>query len=141
MHTQRIDIFNKTHGDDIVVRIPHYFQFQFFPAEDGFLHQNLAHQAGLQPSGTHHLQLILIIHKTAAGTAHGVCRAKNHRIPQFLSNRKRFFHRISNLTAGHLNPQIVHGLFKFYAVFSALNSIHLYTDNFDIIFIQNTCLI
>ncbi len=47
VNSQRVDILDKTYGNDIVVRIPHHFQLQLFPAENRLLHQNLSHQTGL----------------------------------------------------------------------------------------------
>ncbi len=141
MNTQRINIFNKTHGNDVIISIPYHFQFQFFPTENGFFHQNLTHQTGLQASGAYHFQFFFIIHKAAACSSHSVSRAKNHRISQFLRNRKSLLHRIGYFAAGHLNAQFIHGILKFNTVFSALNGIYLHTNDFDIVFIQNAGLI
>ena len=52
MHAQRIDVFNKTYRNNIVVRITHDLKFQFFPAEHRLFHQHLPDQACLQAALT-----------------------------------------------------------------------------------------
>ena len=61
MDSQRVDIFNEAYGDDVILRIPHHFQLQLFPSENGFLHQNLSHQRCLEPPGTDHPQFVSVI--------------------------------------------------------------------------------
>ena len=81
MHAHRIHVFNEADGDHVVVFIPDHFQFQLFPAQDGFFHQDLMDNAGLEPPGADCFQFFLIIYQAAAGAAHGVSRAQHHRVP------------------------------------------------------------
>ena len=55
MHTQRVDILNKTYRNHVVIFIADNFQFQFFPSKNGLFYKNLAHKTGLKTSGTHSL--------------------------------------------------------------------------------------
>ncbi len=133
MNSQRIYIFNEADGDDIVVRIPDHLKLQLFPAQNGLLHKHLPHKACLQSSGAHHLQLVLIVDKTAARAAHGVGRTQHHGIAELFRNGKRLVHGVCHLAARHLNAQLVHGLFKFNAVLAALDGVHLHADHLHVI--------
>ena len=55
MHTQRVDILNKTYRNHVVIFIADNFQFQFFPSKNGLFYKNLAHKTGLKTSGTNSL--------------------------------------------------------------------------------------
>ena len=61
MHAQRVYILNKAYGNNIIIRIPHNFQFQLLPAQDGLFYQHLPHQAGLQAPGTDGLEFFYIV--------------------------------------------------------------------------------
>ena len=137
VHTEGIDIFNEADRDHVVVFVADNFQLQLLPAQNRFFNQNLSHQTGLQTSGTDNLQLFTIINKAAAGAAHGISRAKYNRIAQLVCNGQSFFHAVSYFASCHFNAKCVHGLFKFDTVFSALDGIGLYSDDFYVILIQN----
>ena len=141
MYTQWIDIFNETYSDHIVVFVTDNFQFQFFPAENGFFYQNLSYQAGLKTSGTYGFQFLFIINKTAAGAAHGIGRTKNDRVSEFICNSQCLIYTVSNFTPCHFNAKFIHCFFEFNTVFSSFDGVYLYADYFDIIFIQNACFI
>ncbi len=141
MHAERVDIFDKADRDNVVVRITHHLKLQFLPAENGFLHKHLPHKACLQSSGTDHLQLVLIVDKTASRAAHRVSWTQHHRVSQLFRNGKRLVHGVCHLAARHLNAQLVHGLFKFNAILAALNGVHLHADHLHVVLFQNTCLI
>ncbi len=137
MYPQRINVLDKADGDHIASGVPHHFQFQLFPAQNGFLHQHLSHQGSLQAPGADCPQFLHIVHQTAACAAHGIGRAQYHRIAQSVGNDQCLLHRVGHLTAGHLDPQLVHGLFKFYAVLSPFDGVHLHTDHFHIVLVQH----
>ncbi len=139
MHAKGVNIFNKAYGNHVVVRIPDYFQFQFFPAQNGFFHQYLSNKTGLKSSCTDGFQFFHIVYKTASCAAHGIGRTQDHRISQFVCNFHGFFHRVGYFASCHLNAKAVHGFFKFYPVFASFNGIHLYADHLHIVFVQNSC--
>ena len=138
MNPQRVDILNKAYGNNIILRITHHFQFQFFPAENGFFHQDLAYQTGLKPPGTDYLQFFFIIYQPAAGAPHRISRAEHHRISQPFRDRKGFLHRIGHFAARHFNAQAVHRFLKLYTVFPTFDSIRLHANNFHLILIQDS---
>ena len=48
MDSHRIDVFYGTHDNCIVVFIPHYLHFEFFPSDKRLFNQGLVIGAGLQ---------------------------------------------------------------------------------------------
>ena len=141
VNPEGVDVFNKADGNHVVFGITDNLKFQLFPAEDGFLNQNLSDQRCLQASCTNGLKFFYIIDQTAAGTAHGICRAKHHRIPEPFRNGKGILNRVCNLTARHLDSQRSHGVFKLHTVLTPLNRVYLNTDDLDVVLIQNPRLL
>ena len=137
MHAHRINIFDKTDGDHVVVLVPDNFQLKFFPAEYRLFHQNLADKTGLEASCTDFFQFFFIMDKAAACSAHCVSRAENNRITKLFSNPQSFFNTVGNLASGHLNSEALHRILEFDAVLSALNRIYLNTDDLYTVFIQH----
>ncbi len=102
MYPQGVYILYEADCDHIAVCIPHHFQFQFLPAQDGLLHQNLAYQGSLQAPGTDSAQFVPVVHQSAPGAAHGVGRAQHHRISQPVRNPQGILHCVGHFTPGHL---------------------------------------
>ncbi len=135
VYSKRINIFDKADRDHIAFRITHYFQFQFFPSENGFFDQHLTDKTRLKSTRTDSFQFFYIIYKSAAGSSHRISRAKNDRITKFICDLKGFLYGIRYFTSCHFYAKFVHRLFKFDTVFSTLNRIDLNTDDFYIVFI------
>ena len=138
MHAQGINILNKADRNHIAVRVPHHFQFQLFPAKNGLLHKDLAHQGSLQPPGTYGPQFVFIVNQAASGSAHGVGRPQNHRVFEPVRNVQCLLHGICHFAPGHLDSQGIHCIFECNPVLAALDGIHLHADNLHLIFFQNS---
>ncbi len=80
MYPKRVDIFDKADGYHVAFTVTDHFQLQLFPAQDGFLHQDLAYQAGLKASGADCFQLFLIIYQAASRAAHSVGGTEHYRV-------------------------------------------------------------
>ena len=141
MDADGIDVLDEADGDHIVVLVADNFKLELFPAEDGLLYKDLMDQAGLETARADCAELILIVDKSAAGAAHSVGGAKNNRIAELISDRKRFLYRVCNFASGHLDAELIHCFLKFNSVFSALNSIDLNADDFYAVFIKNSFFI
>ena len=137
MYAEGIDVFNEADGDHVVFTVSYNFQLQFFPAENGFFHENLTYHTGLKASCTDGFELVHIVNKSAACAAHGIGGTENDRITQAVGDCKRFFHTVGNFTAGHFNAKLVHGFFEFNTIFAAFDGIYLDADYFNVVFFQN----
>ena len=138
MHAQGVDILNEADGDHLTLGVPDHFQLQLFPAQNRFLHQDLAHQRGLQAPGADGFQLLRVVDQAAAGAAHGIGGTQHHGIAQVVRNLQGLVHRIGHLTAGHLDAQLVHGFLEFDPVLAPLDGVHLDADDLHAVFVQNT---
>ena len=138
VHAQGINVLNEADGDHFPFRIPHHFQLQLLPSQDGLFHQDLAHQTGLEASGADCAQFFFIVYQTAPCASHGVGRPQHHRISQCLCNLQRFLHSVGHFAAGHLNAQGIHGFLKLNPVLSPLNGIHLNAYHLHLILLQDS---
>ena len=136
MHAHRIHVLDEADGNHVIVLVPDNLQLQLFPAQNGFFHQDLTDDTGLQTPGADGFQFFFIINQAAASTAHGISRTQHDRIAQFIRDGQRFFHAVGNLAPGHADAQLVHGFLELDAVFTPLNGVHLHTDYFYAVFIQ-----
>ena len=137
MDTKRVNVFDKANGNHIVVCVADNLKLELFPAENRFLYENLTYEAGLQTSCADGFEFFAVVDKSAAGSSHGVGRAKNNRVTQFICNSESIFYTVCNLAASHFNSQGIHRLFKLNTVLSALNGIYLNTDYLYVIFVKN----
>ena len=141
MHTERINVLNKAYCNHVAFAVAYYLKLKLLPAENGLFHKNLADYTCLKTSCTYGLKLFPVVYKSAAGTAHCICRTKNDRVSELVCYGECFIDRVGNLASCHLNAEGVHCLFELNAILTAFNGIHLYTDNLDIIFVKHTCLV
>ncbi len=59
--THGVEVLDRTDDHDVVVPIPHEFEFVFLPAEDRFFQQHLARRAGLQAVAGDESQVRLVV--------------------------------------------------------------------------------
>ncbi len=137
MDAHGIDILDEADGDHIAVCVTDDLQLQLLPAEDGLLHQNLAHQGSLQTSGDDRLEFFLVVDETAAGAAHGVGGTQDHGIAQSVGDGETVLHTVGHVASGHLDAQGVHGLLEFDPVLAALDGIHLHADDLYAVLVKN----
>ena len=126
-----VDVLDETHGDHLVLGVADHFELQLLPAQHRFLHQHLAHQARSDAPLHDHLQLFPVVDEAAAGPAHGVRGADDHRIAEPCCDRDCFIHRVADLAAGHVDAEAGHGLFEGQAILSPLDGVWAHADDRD----------
>ena len=136
MYAEGVDIFDEAYCYHVALAVTDNLKLKLFPAENRLFNKDLSYERSLKTSCADCLKLFCIIYKTAAGAAHCICRTQTNRIAKLVGNGKSFINRISDLAASHLNAKAVHSFLEFNAVFTALNSVNLNTDYFNIIFFQ-----
>lgn len=95
MNAHRVDVFDKTDGDLVALRIADDLQLQLFPAERALFDQHLADQTGREAAGDDFTQFFDVVDDAAAGAAHRVGRAQHHRITQLRRDLLGLFDRIA----------------------------------------------
>ena len=138
MHAQRVDVLDGAYGDHLAFCIADHFVFQLFPAKDALFNQNLGHRGSRQTARDNGLEFLNVVHQAAARAAHGVGGAQNAGVTQAAGNLDRFFHRVGNFRARHLDAQRIHGVLERLAILAALDGVNLHTNNFHVVFVQHT---
>ncbi|OQB01933.1 MAG: hypothetical protein BWY20_02171 [Spirochaetes bacterium ADurb.Bin215] len=141
MYPDRVDIFNKTDGNHLVLAVANHFHFKFFPAEDGFLDETLVGHGKFKPAIYNCPQFFHIVHKPAAGAAHGIGRPDNDRVSELFSDFFRGFHGIGDIRAGCFNPQALHGFLEYVPVLAAFDRVEINTDYFHPVFVKDSGLV
>ena len=127
--------------DGLLDEVADHLQLQLLPAEDGLLDEDLVDEGSLQAAGHDHFELFLVVDQSAAGAAHGVGGAEDHREAQLLGDGKTFLDAVGHFGAGHLDAQAVHGLLELNTVFAALNGVDLDADDLDVVLVQDAFLV
>ena len=141
VHADGIDVFDETNGNERSGRVANDFDFEFFPAENGFFDEALARHRSLQAARDDGFELVHIVDESAAGAAHRVSRADDEREAEFFGNFHRFVNRVGNIAARHVDADARHRFFENKTVFAALDGFEVYADNLDAVFLQNAFFI
>ena len=140
MHAHRVDVFDGADGDHLAGGVTHDLKLELFPAEHRLLHQHLVHGTRRQATRHDGTQLVHVVHQAAAGTAHGVSRAKHARISQVAGDVHRLIHGVGHFGACHLDAELVHELLEGLAVLATLDGVYLHADDLHAILVQHARL-
>ena len=83
MHAHGIDVFHVADRDAVSGAVAHHLIFDFLPAGDAALHQNLTHTGETQAVCQNLLQLHLVMGDTAAASSQRIGGTQHHRIADF----------------------------------------------------------
>ncbi|OPY85001.1 MAG: hypothetical protein A4E71_02346 [Smithella sp. PtaU1.Bin162] len=136
MHAHGVDIFDEADRNHLIFSIAHHFEFQFFPSQYRFFHQDLADQTCRYAAAGDGTQLFQIVNHAAACAAHRIGRTNNHRITEPGGNFFGFFYCGGGLACRHINAQFIHGFLEGDTVFAAFNRIYLHADYFNLVLLQ-----
>ena len=112
MDPHRIHVFHVADGNDVSRAVPHHLVLDLFPSRYAALHQHLMHAGKPEPSLKKASAFFLIFRDPAAGTAQGVGRAQNHRIPDPRCRGEACIDRMDDLRLRHRLPDLLHGLLE-----------------------------
>ena len=129
VHAHGVHVLDEADGDQLVVRVAHHLEFQLLPADDALLDEDLADAAGGDAAGGDDAQLLQVVDHAAAGAAHGVGRADDHRIAEFGGDALGVLHRVHGGAARHLDAEPVHLLLELDPVFAALDGVQVDADH------------
>ena len=69
VHAHRVEVLDRAHDDDVVLRVAHHLELELLPARDRLLDQDLADRRGGQAPGHVGAELLLGLREAAAGAA------------------------------------------------------------------------
>jgi len=133
----RIDVLDEADSDLLSLGVADDLQLQFFPAQNGFLDEDLVDEAGGQPPAGDRSQLLDVEDGAAAGAAHGVGRTDDDRVPELLRDLLRFVDAVGNLAARHLDLESRHRVLEGLAVLASLDGIDFHADDLDAVLIEH----
>ncbi|MBA7702520.1 hypothetical protein ES703_111289 [subsurface metagenome] len=140
MDAHCIHVFDKANGYLLAFCIADDFELQFLPSENGLFDEDLSDKTYRQPPGGHSAQLFDVEYCTAAGAAHGVCRADDDGVTKLFSDLFSFFYAKGQFAFWHLDSEPVHRFFEGAAVLATLNSVNLNANYFDAVFFEHACM-
>ncbi len=132
-----IHVFDETHGDHLVFRVPDDLEFQFLPSENGLLDEDLADHARRDPPARDHLKLFPVVDEPPARPPERVGRPDHHGIPQFLGDALRLFDGVGGTAPGHFDTQAVHRFLEGDPVFPPLDGVDVHADHFHVEGVEN----
>ncbi len=71
MDAHRVDVFNGADDDGVIGGVAHHLHLIFFPAEQGFIDEDLRHGGGFKPAPADGFIVVAVIGDAAAGAAKG----------------------------------------------------------------------
>ena len=106
MHAHGVDVLDEADGDHLVLGVADDLELQLLPAQHRFLDQDLADQAGGEPAAGDDAQLLDVVDQPAAGAAHGVGRADDHRVAQLRGDLLGLLDAVGRLALRHVDAQL-----------------------------------
>ena len=134
MYTNRIQVFHITNGDAVACTVTHYFVLDFFPSGDTSLYQNLAYTGKTQTIFQDLDQFRFVVSDTAAASAQGICRTKNHRITDRVGKCNTVFYGCNNQGCRNRLTNLFHRIFEFLTVFCFFDGLGSRTDQSYVMF-------
>ncbi len=136
-----IEIFDGADDDDIVLEIPHHLQFEFLPAEDRLLDQDLADHARFEAAGSHFFELLDIVGDAAPGSSQGEAGPDDQGETDLFGDLHGLLKGVGQSASGKIEADLLHRFFEEVPVFPFLDGLVLGPDHLDAIFLKNPVLI
>ena len=136
-----VDVFDEADGDHLVLGVPDDLQLQLLPAQDRFLDEDLADEAGGDAAAGHDPQFLDVVDEAAAGAAHGVGRADHDRVAEGGGDLLRLLDGVGRLALRHVDAEAVHLRLEGDPVFAPFDGIHLDADHLHAVFLQDPGLV
>src|SRR5699024_10760633 len=92
MNAYRVNVFHVADSNTVSGAVPHYLIFDFFPAGNTALNQNLPYTGKTKTVLQDLDQLFFIVGDTAAASSQSVSRTQYHRISDLITERNTVFY-------------------------------------------------
>ncbi len=136
MDAHGVHIFNGTDNNDIVIFIPHDFEFIFFPAQNRFFKHDLSDKTGVESCFCQFFQIFRVVCSTTTCAAQGETGADNDWKSDIVGNGPDLFQVGCKTAFGNAESDIFHGVSKKFPVLSFINRCDGCTDHFNPKFIE-----
>ena len=137
MHTDRVDVLDRTHHDRVVGGVAHQLEFVLFPPEDRLLEQHLGRRRLVQAVTDHPHEFVPVVREARAEPAHRERRPHHQRVTEVFGGIHRFPDRVHDVTAGDIGTGFENEILEELAVFALLDGFDLRADQLDAVLLQN----
>ena len=125
MHTDGVEIFHGTDGDDVAGGVAHRLKLDLLPAIDVFFHKDLGDGRGGQTPQGHIAQLLLVIGNAAAGAAEGEGGADDDGVADVGGDFQRGIHIVCDFGGDGRLTDGVHRLLEKTAVLRLVDGLYI----------------
>ena len=133
MHAHRVEVFDGTDDDAVVVFVTHHLHLELFPTEQRFFDQQLFGRRQLQTVFADADKFFMVVGDAATTATHGEAGANHRRKAQRFLHRMRFFERVRNTGAGRAETDFGHRVFELGAVLGLLNGVLVGANKLDVV--------
>ena len=140
MHAHGVEVLDGTDDDAVVVLVANNFHLVLFPADQGFVDQQLVGRRQVQATSTDFLELVLVVGDTTAGTTHGERWTDDARETDVFGDLPGFVHGMGDGRARALQTDFLHGLVEAVAVFGLVDGVSVGADHFNAMLLQHAVL-
>ena len=137
MHADRIEVFHVADGNAVVVAVAHDLILDFFPPGNAALDQDLANHGVIEALDDDFDEFFFIFRNAAAGAAHGIGRAHDDRIADFIGKGDSGGNIFNNGAFWNRLAKLLHGLLEELTVLRAFDCFERRAKQFHMIFFQN----
>ena len=124
MNADRVDIFHTADGNCVVVRVTHNLKLDFLITINTLFNKYLMHRRKFKGIKTNLNKLVLIVSKTAAGTAQSKGRTQNYGITDSCCSLFGFLDAVCDFRG---NNRLTNRLAKFFKQLAVLGTFNTFT--------------
>ena len=140
VHADRVDVFHVTDRDRVALGVAHDLVFDFLPAGDALLDEDLIH-AGVHDAGRGDLaQLVPGVGDAAARAAEGVRRADDDRQADLTGELDRVLYRVHDLGRDARLADLFHRVLEHLAILGLGNGLRLRAEELDAHLVKEAAL-
>ena len=140
MDTNRVEVFHRADGDDIVLSVTDDLELDFLPAGDTLFNQNLGNRGETQTVCCDIPQLSFVLSDTAAGTTQRKCRTNDNRVVDNFCKIDRILNCCYDLGRNDRLIDCFHRILKALSVLCFVDSFGVSTQQLDAVLIQKSAL-
>ena len=137
VHAHGIKILNGADDHEVVAKIAHDFEFEFFPAEDGFLDQRLVNRAHVERGRNGFGKFLLVVSNRPASAAKRERWADHEGKTKLIAEPHGIFRVIHQSGGGHFQPDFAARIFEPQAVFGNLDRAERGANHFHFVFFED----
>src|SRR5690606_31511163 len=132
VHTHRVEVLDRAHDHEVVLRVAHDLELVLFPPENGLLDQGLASHRLRDRVLDHRVELFAVVRDGGTRAAEGEARADDRGKADVVERGASFGERVDVKRSGDAKADVEHRGFEHVPVFGLLDDVllgaeHLHT--------------